>query len=695
MADNTSGLPVQTISGQFVATKLVDTGGTNVASVSSGGALKVDASGTTMVANTTQWGGATLGAAVTPSDAATLVLSPKVAAQLEGYNGSTEDLLRTTTATDGHAANTLTGVLLAGIGPGFARRFTPSNLATASSSAVTQDVNGAGTVAIEIGTTTTGTFVVEVSVDGTTWQAPLALYELSAAAYITGNIVPTLGHIYVASVNGMQQVRLRTTATLGATVANVWTLSIGDAINLVPGGGSAGAVNLTQIGGASLAIGQTTMAASLPVTIASNQSAVPVSGTVTTTPPANASTNLTQVAGSAIALGQTTMSASLPVTLASNQSAVPVSGSFWQATQPVSGTFWQATQPVSGTVAVSGSVAVTGTFWQTTQPVSGTVAVTGTFWQTTQPVSGTITTTPPANASTNIAQVGGNNTISAGTNGALAIGGTAASGATKTGNPVGIGAVYTTAQPAVTTGQIGDLQMTAHGALFVAVGTDGFAVTTTPPSNASTNITQVAGAAIGATAFLPTRITDGTSYYAKTGQTAGTAAYAQLSDQTNTVSVIATTNALKTDASSIAGAVPSATNAMPVRLTNGAAFYTVASAAPNTPHFLAATSASLGAGANTTLNYYVTSGKTGTLSGFDIASTIPLKIEIQTKVTGTPTSRVILFCAPYVGLQWRAPWPSYLSQASSDGTTGFSLKITNLDASVAADVYGTGYWDEN
>jgi hypothetical protein len=57
-------------------------------------------------------------------------------------------------------------------------------------------------------------------------------------------------------------------------------------------------------------------------------------------------------------LGQKTMAASFAVALASDQSAIPVTGTFWQATQPVSGTFWQATQPVSGT------------FWQATQPVS-------------------------------------------------------------------------------------------------------------------------------------------------------------------------------------------------------------------------------------------------------------------------------------------------------------------------------------
>lgn len=148
--------------------------------------------------------------------------------------------------------------------------------------------------------------------------------------------------------------------------------------------------------------------------------------------------------------GQQLMAASLPVAIASNQSAVPVSGTFWQATQPVSGTFWQATQPISGTVTATQATAtslriaggdaaglptagtvlavqgiasgtalpVSGTFWQATQPVSGTVtanagtgtmtvgqatgtnlhvvvdtapttAVTGTFWQATQPVSGT------------------------------------------------------------------------------------------------------------------------------------------------------------------------------------------------------------------------------------------------------------------------------------------------------------------
>jgi hypothetical protein len=45
----------------------------------------------------------------------------------------------------------------------------------------------------------------------------------------------------------------------------------------------------------------------------------------------------------------------LRVVIATNQAAIPVTGTFWQTTQPVSGTFWQTTQPVSGTVAATQS----------------------------------------------------------------------------------------------------------------------------------------------------------------------------------------------------------------------------------------------------------------------------------------------------------------------------------------------------
>lgn len=58
--------------------------------------------------------------------------------------------------------------------------------------------------------------------------------------------------------------------------------------------------------------------------------------------------NISQIGGAALALGQTTMAGSIPVVLPSNQSAIPVTGTFWQATQPVS---WSGmTVGLSGTL---------------------------------------------------------------------------------------------------------------------------------------------------------------------------------------------------------------------------------------------------------------------------------------------------------------------------------------------------------
>lgn len=135
-------------------------------------------------------------------------------------------------------------------------------------------------------------------------------------------------------------------------------------------------------------IGQKAMAASIPVVIASNQSAVPISGSVSvsnfpaTQPisavslplPTGAATETTLSAVNTklpAALGQTTMAACLAVVLASDQSAVPISGS-------VSVSNFPATQPVSGTVAATQS----GT-WNINN-LSGTVSLpTGAATETT------------------------------------------------------------------------------------------------------------------------------------------------------------------------------------------------------------------------------------------------------------------------------------------------------------------------
>jgi hypothetical protein len=117
---------------------------------------------------------------------------------------------------------------------------------------------------------------------------------------------------------------------------------------------------------------------------------VGVSGTVTTTPPANASTNLTQVAGTALGAtavtnfgtapaaaavpgvnaslfsgttGLTNTASALDVNLKTSSITLPVSGTFFQATQPVSCTSG-ATCPVNATLQAGSTTAVT----QTTSP---------------------------------------------------------------------------------------------------------------------------------------------------------------------------------------------------------------------------------------------------------------------------------------------------------------------------------------
>lgn len=61
--------------------------------------------------------------------------------------------------------------------------------------------------------------------------------------------------------------------------------------------------------------------------------------------------------GTLVTVGQGTMAASLPVTIASNQSALAVSGTFWQVTQPVSIAATVVTRPDQATTAALSNVA--------------------------------------------------------------------------------------------------------------------------------------------------------------------------------------------------------------------------------------------------------------------------------------------------------------------------------------------------
>ena len=321
---------------------------------------------------------------------------------------------------------------------------------------------------------------------------------------------------------------------------------------------------------------------------------------------------------------------------------------------------------------------------------------------------------------TDLSSVAGTATVTGGISGVAAIGGpVAADGVVSTNNPLILGArVSAAAQADVSAdNDVAYLWALRNGSLVVNVASGGTLWTNQGQTGATgqfvrvndgtttagvivgttalkTDMSSIAGTAPGATSFVPARLTDGTAYYSNTGQTAGTSVFSRINDGTTTAGVIVGTTALKTDMSSIVGAVPSATNPLPVRITDGAAFYSAASSAPTSPQFSTKTSAALGAGASVDLTHYVTSGKTGHLMGIDVASTVPLKVVINTEVTAAKTTRVVLFTLSGTPIQWRTPYKTFITRASADATSGFSVTITNKDASVAADVYSTGFWDE-
>lgn len=151
-------------------------------------------------------------------------------------------------------------------------------------------------------------------------------------------------------------------------------------------------------------LGQTLMVNSVPVTIASNQSIITVSGTgaatsalqlpdghnVTVDNVAGAAAVNIQDGGNTITVDGTVITTATDLDIR-NLTSVSDSVEVKQAT----GTNLHAVIDSGTITSITNAVAVTGTFWQATQPVSiasmPSTPVTGTFWPITQPISGTVT----------------------------------------------------------------------------------------------------------------------------------------------------------------------------------------------------------------------------------------------------------------------------------------------------------------
>lgn len=203
---------------------------------------------------------------------------------------------------------------------------------------------------------------------------------------------------------------------------------------------------------------------------------------------------------------------------------------YYDYPQMSNGRIWTSTIVTAGTVSVSSSALPTGASTSAKQPALGTAGTASSDVLTVQGIASMtpllVTATSSGTGAVNLTQLAGN-AVSVGnggtgtgvlrvaqvsdgtgklasvdtiTNAVTVIGG-AASGASKSGNPVQIGGVFNTTQPTVTNGQAVEAQSTARGAQIVATGADTFTVTVgAMPSNSSVNIAQIAGSTVSAAA---------------------------------------------------------------------------------------------------------------------------------------------------------------------------------------------------
>lgn len=191
-----------------------------------------------------------------------------------------------------------------------------------------------------------------------------------------------------------------------------------------------------------------------------NLHAVIDSGSITITPSGTQNENLTQVGGSAISLGQKTMANSLPIVIASDQSAVPISGTV--TANAGTGTFTVGQATGSNLHAVLDTGSTTAVTQATAANLNATVVGSGNFTvvqATAANLNATVVGTVTANAGTNL-----NTSALALDTSVNAI--SLAQNATTSGQKgiLHMGAV-TTAAPAYTTAQTSPLSLTTAGAL--------------------------------------------------------------------------------------------------------------------------------------------------------------------------------------------------------------------------------------
>lgn len=303
--------------GQTTGTNLhtvVDSGTITVGNAS----IPVTQSGTWNITNIS-------GTVSLPTGAATSANQTNASQKTQIVDGSGNVVASTSNSLNVNVTNTepISGTVTANQG-------TPNTLANAWPVEITDGTNVLGTSSHPVRIDPTGTTTQPVSLTSTTitgtvavtqstspWVVSLSSTTITGTVTVAGNLTHNNAAPVATNIGVLPAVASSATPTY--TTGDQVLLSTDLSGNLRVTIDSTSAeqnVNLNQVGGSAISIGQAAMVASLPVVIASNQSSIPVtltsttitgtvavtqstspwvvSGTVTTTPPANASTNITE-----------------------------------------------------------------------------------------------------------------------------------------------------------------------------------------------------------------------------------------------------------------------------------------------------------------------------------------------------------------------------------------------------------------
>jgi hypothetical protein len=265
-----------------------------------------------------------------------------------------------------------------------------------------------------------------------------------------------------------------------------------------------------------------------------------------------------------LAAGQAAMAACLPVAIASNQSAVPVAGTFWQATQPVSGTV--TANAGAGTFAVSAAslplpTGAAGEHVTAASPHAARLTDGTSFYAA--PAAGQLPAALDGSGGLKVAIVSGGGT-----------GGTASSfGSAFPATGTAIGAKDSTGA------NLAALNLDASGFLKVNVAAGGGSGGTSSSFAAAMPATGTAAGYSDGTNLQAARVFDldsgaGTQYVAGVGlRLSASGGSVEGGTATNPIRIDPTGTTIQPiNLGQIAGAVPSATNPVPVRLTDGTAF---------------------------------------------------------------------------------------------------------------------------